>query len=133
MLRPGIGRVVAAAAAMAATVMAAGDAAAAAGELRGLEDFVDGVVAARTAQHKIAGVTLAIVHRGAPVLVKGYGLAAVGPDRPVDPQRSLFRVGSISKTFTWIALVQLAERGRLALTDPVNQHLPADLRVPDDG
>jgi CubicO group peptidase (beta-lactamase class C family) len=78
----------------------------------------------------IAGVTVAVIDGAGVVLAKGYGLAA--PDRAVD-DTTLFRVGSISKTFTWIALMQLAERGAIGLDDPINQHLPASLQVPDDG
>jgi CubicO group peptidase (beta-lactamase class C family) len=97
-----------------------------------LETFVDGVVTSALEQHRIGGAQVAIVKDGQTLLVKGYGLAAISPDRPVDPQRSLFRIGSISKTFTWVALMQLAERGVIELEDPVNKHLPDALKVPDE-
>ena len=62
------------------------------------------------------------------VLKKGYGFA--GPGRPVDPDRTLFRVGSISKTFTWIAAMKEVEAGRMRLDEPINEYLPADLAIP---
>jgi CubicO group peptidase (beta-lactamase class C family) len=96
-----------------------------------LESFVDGVVTTSLEQHRIGGAQVAIVRDGQTLLVKGYGRAAIAPDRPVDPHRSLFRIGSISKTFTWVALMQLAERGRIDLEDPVNKHLPEALKIPD--
>jgi CubicO group peptidase (beta-lactamase class C family) len=99
----------------------------------GLEGFVDGAVSAYMAQQKVAGVQVAVVKDGETLLVKGYGIDAVEPRRAVDPTRSLFRVGSISKTFTWLSLMQLAERGRLEITDPVNDHLPDELDIPDQG
>jgi CubicO group peptidase (beta-lactamase class C family) len=102
-------------------------------DMPALESFVDGVVGAAMADHKIAGAQVAIVRNGVPVLVKGYGIDKVEPRREVDLQRSLFRLGSISKTFTWIAMMQLAERGKLCLTEPINDHLPDELDVPDDG
>ncbi|HEX4292859.1 MAG TPA: serine hydrolase domain-containing protein [Rhizomicrobium sp.] len=84
---------------------------------------------AMSAQH-VAGMTVAVVDRNGPLLLKGYGTAGHG--KPVDAD-TLFRVGSISKTVTWIAIMQLVEQGRLTLDDPINAHLPPDLRIPDDG
>lgn len=101
-------------------------------ELADLEAFVDGAVASASARY-IAGVEVAIVRNGVPILVKGYGLSALAPERPVDGARTLFRIASISKTFTWLALMQLVERGKLRLEDPVNAHLPASLAIPSDG
>lgn len=97
-----------------------------------LTNFVDGVVATRMAQDHIAGVTLAVVRNGQIVLARGYGIA--GEDgRPVDPEQTLFRIGSISKTFVWTALMQLDESGELSLDDPVNDHLPERLHLPGRG
>lgn len=102
-------------------------------QLPNLEAFVDGVVGSYMSHDQIAGVQIAVVRNGETLLVKGYGIASVEPRRPVDPNESLFRIGSISKTFTWISLMQLAERGRLELDDPINDHLPDALDVPDEG
>ena len=95
-----------------------------------LEALVDGAVAQAMAEDAIAGVTVAVVDGSGVLLAKGYGLAT--PEQPVDPA-TLFRVGSISKTVLWIALMQLVEQGKLSLDDPINDHLPAALRVPDEG
>jgi CubicO group peptidase (beta-lactamase class C family) len=102
-------------------------------ELPNLEPFVDGVVGAYMSQEQIAGVQVAVVRDGETLLVKGYGIDSVEPRRYVDPQQSLFRIGSISKTFTWLSIMQLVERGNLKLDDPVNDHLPDALDVPDGG
>ena len=99
----------------------------------GLEAFVDGVIGAYMAQQRIAGTQVSVVRDGQVLLVKGYGTSSIDPQREVDPERSLFRLGSISKTFTWLSLMQLAERGQLQLTDPVNVHLPDELDIPDEG
>jgi CubicO group peptidase (beta-lactamase class C family) len=105
----------------------------AAAELPNLESFVDGVVAGFMAQERIAGAEVAVVRDGETLLVKGYGIDSVEPRRAVDPNESLFRLGSISKTFTWLSIMQLAERGKLKLDDPINDHLPDELDVPDEG
>lgn len=96
-----------------------------------LERFVDGVVADGMAADHVAGVTVSIVQGGRVVLVKGYGQSR--PGQAVDANRDLFRIGSISKTFTWIALMREVERERIRLDAPVNDYLPPDLKVPDQG
>ena len=98
-----------------------------------LEAFVDGVVGDFMARQQIAGAEVAVVRNGETLLVKGYGIDSVEPRRSVDPNQSLFRIGSISKTFTWLSIMQLAERGKLELDDPINDHLPDALDVPDEG
>ena len=95
-----------------------------------LEAFVDRTVAAAMRNDRIPGVSVAIVDRSGPLLIKGYGIAA--PGRAVNAN-TLFPVQSISKTVVWIALMQLVEQGKISLDDPINAHLPAALRIPDEG
>lgn len=97
-----------------------------------LEPFVDGVVETAMHTQRIAGVGVVVVRDGRVALLKGYGVADEN-GRPVDPERTLFRVASISKTFTWIALMQLVEEGRIDLEKPANDYLPPQLRIPDEG
>ena len=104
-----------------------------AADLPNLESFVDGVVGGFMTQQRIAGAEVAVVRDGETLLVKGYGIDSVEPRRAVDPNESLFRLGSISKTFTWLSIMQLAERGKLKLDDPINDHLPDELDIPDEG
>ncbi|WP_332767727.1 serine hydrolase domain-containing protein [Phenylobacterium sp.] len=98
-----------------------------------LERLVDGAVADAMAVEHVAGVSVAVVQGGRTVLLKGYGVSGLGPGRTVDPSRTLFRIGSISKTFTWIALMREVERGRVRLDAPVNDYLPVELRIPNQG
>jgi CubicO group peptidase (beta-lactamase class C family) len=98
-----------------------------------LEAFVDGVVRDAMAREHVAGVTVSIVQNGRVVLKKGYGYAGLNPARKVDPDRTLFRLGSVSKTFTWIALLKEVEEGRIRLGTPINLYLPEQLRVRDQG
>ncbi|MDT9599020.1 serine hydrolase domain-containing protein [Sphingosinicella rhizophila] len=98
-----------------------------------LEKFVDGYVRRAMADEHGAGVTVGIVQNDQPLLLKGYGMASLDPVRPVDPRRTLFRIGSVSKTMTWTLMMREVEKGRLKLTDPVNQYLPPELQVPDQG
>jgi CubicO group peptidase (beta-lactamase class C family) len=97
-----------------------------------MEAFVDGAVREVMRAEKIAGVSVAIVDRAGVVMARGYGAAAFEPYKKVDAD-TLFRVGSISKTPVWIAIMQLVEAGKLSLDDPINDRLPPSLRIPDEG
>ena len=81
-------------------------------------------------QQQIAGVQISVVRNGETLLVKGYGIDSVEPRRAVDPQQSLFRIGSISKTFTWLSIMQLVERGIVSLEDEIQKYAPEFPRKP---
>jgi CubicO group peptidase (beta-lactamase class C family) len=98
-----------------------------------LEAFIDGWMTEGMAREHVAGAAVTIVQNGQVVLKKGYGYADVARRRPVDPDRTLFRIGSISKTFTWILLMRDVEAGRIHLDRPINLYLPEKLRVRDQG
>ena len=94
-----------------------------------LEAFVDGLIRRSMAEDHIAGATIAVVQNGQLVMKKGYGVASLKERRAVDPDKTLFRIASISKTFTWIALMNEIEAGRMRLDAPVNLYLPEPLQV----
>ena len=96
-----------------------------------LEALVDATVRPAMERDHIAGVTVAVVQDGRVVLKKGYGFADVARLRPVDPDRTLFRIGSITKTFTWLMTLNAIERGRMSLHAPINTYLPLKVRIPD--
>lgn len=102
--------------------------------LRGLRDraeleaFLDGVMAAGLRDHHIAGATVVVVKDGVIHVAKGYGYADVARRTPVDPQRTLFHIGSVTKLFTWTAVMQLVEQARLDLDTDVNRYL--DFEIP---
>ena len=93
-----------------------------------LEAFVDGIMDANLRDKHVAGATVAVVKDGALFFAKGYGYADVAKRRPVDAEHSLFRIGSTSKLFTWTAVMQLVEQGKLDLDTDVNRYL--DFKIP---
>ena len=97
--------------------------------LDGLASFTDGVVAHEIATREVAGAVVTVVDGGRVVLSRGYGYADLAANRPVDPQATLFRPGSVSKLFTWVALMQQVEAGRVRLDADVNTYI--DFRIPD--
>jgi CubicO group peptidase (beta-lactamase class C family) len=94
-----------------------------------VEAFLDGVVPAQLAQNDIAGATFSIVKDGKLLFAKGYGYSDVKTKKPVSPETTLFRPGSVSKLFTWTAVMQLVEQGKLDLNKDVNEYL--DFKIPD--
>lgn len=97
---------------------------------RELGTFVDSVIRDGMARERIPGAVFFFVKDGRVLLMKGYGVADVERRRPVVPESTIWRVGSISKVFTSVALVQLADRGRLAMNEDVNRYLRR-VRVPE--
>ncbi len=88
-----------------------------------LEAWLDGYLGAYMKAENVAGATVSIVRGGELWLSKGYGFANVDERTPVDPETTLFRVGSISKLFVWTSIMQLVERGVLDLNEDVNTYL----------
>lgn len=95
-----------------------------------LAAFVDGFVTGRMESEQVVGVTVAVVHDGEMIFARGYGHDDLAAGRRVDAGRTLFRPGSISKTFTWTAIMQLVEQGRVDLDADIRTYLP-DLEIPD--
>jgi CubicO group peptidase (beta-lactamase class C family) len=88
-----------------------------------LPTFIDGLAEALRREHALPGLGIAVVRRDRPLLLAGYGQADLANGEAVNPERSLFRIGSVSKTFTWTLAMILAERGQLDLDADVNTYL----------
>ena len=70
----------------------------------------------------VPGIAIGLTGPDGSTDVRTYGLAALAARRPIE-RDTLFEIGSIGKTFTAIAIVQLAEEGRLDLHAPVTDSL----------
>lgn len=100
------------------------------GDPHALENFLDGVVTTQLAADHIPGATVAVVKDGQLLLAKGYGTADLASGIPVQADVTLFRIGSVSKLFTWTAVMQLKEQGTLDLNADVNKYLKT-FQIPD--
>ncbi|HBO43148.1 MAG TPA: D-aminoacylase [Planctomycetaceae bacterium] len=69
-------------------------------------------------EHRPPGAALAVTHKGRLVHARGFGMADVEKEEPVEPT-SLFRIASLSKPFTSAAVMRLEQQGKLALDDRV--------------
>jgi CubicO group peptidase (beta-lactamase class C family) len=88
-----------------------------------LEAFVDGFATGELEAYDLAGMTVSVVKDGKLYFAKGYGWANVAGRIPVVADTTLFRPGSVSKLFTWTAVMQLVEQGKLDLDTDVNTYL----------
>ena len=93
-----------------------------------LETWLDGMIPAQLITARTPGAVVSVVKDGQVLLEKGYGWADAEKHVPVDPKTTLFRPGSTSKLFTWTAVMQQVELGKLDLDTDVNQYL--DFKVP---
>ncbi len=93
-----------------------------------LEAFLDGLVPLQLSREDVAGATIAVVKDGKVIFAKGYGYSDMDKRTPVTPDSTLFRIGSISKLFTWTSVMQLEEQGKLDLDKDVNEYL--DFKIP---
>ena len=93
-----------------------------------LTSFFDGMIPQQIAQDDIAGMVIAVVKDGKVIFAKGYGYSNLKDKTPVSPATTLFRVGSVSKLFTWTAVMQLVQQGKINLDTDINQYL--DFHIP---
>jgi CubicO group peptidase (beta-lactamase class C family) len=93
-----------------------------------MKAFIDGVMTAAINNNHLSGAVVAVVKDGKLLFAQGYGYADQENQVAVDPERTLFRPGSVSKLFVWTAVMQLVEQGKLALDTDVNTYL--DFTIP---
>ena len=95
---------------------------------------IEALVAKTMTENKIPGYALGIVKDGKIVYTKGFGVERVGGDKPVTPH-TVFGTGSVGKTATATAIMQLVAEGKIDLDAPVTDYLPyfklADERYKD--
>jgi CubicO group peptidase (beta-lactamase class C family) len=96
-----------------------------------IDAWLDGYFPYALQRADIAGAVVVVVKDGETLVEKGYGYCDVAARKPVDPQKTLFRAGSVSKLFTWTAVMQLVEQGKIDLDADINTYL--DYKVPGRG
>ncbi|MDN3919129.1 serine hydrolase domain-containing protein [Roseateles violae] len=92
------------------------------------EAWLDGLLPAALRTARVPGAVVVVVKDGQVLVQKGYGFADWEKNIAVDAQRTLFRPGSVSKLFTWVAVMQQVEAGKLDLDADLNQYL--DFKIP---
>ncbi|MEP7185256.1 MAG: serine hydrolase domain-containing protein [Rhodanobacter sp.] len=90
--------------------------------------WLDGYMPYALATAGVPGAVVVVVKDGQILTERGFGYADVAEHTPVDPKLTLFRPGSVSKLFTWTAVMQLVEQGKIDLDGDINQYL--DFKIP---
>jgi CubicO group peptidase (beta-lactamase class C family) len=95
-----------------------------------VETFMDGFASVYMKELAVPGLAFVMVKDGESYFSKGYGFADVEHQVPFDPENTIVRAGSIVKTVTALAVMQLAEHGKIDLDADVNQYL-THFQIPD--
>lgn len=96
-----------------------------------VEPWLDSLLTYGLKNGDIAGAVVSIVKDGHVLFQSGYGYADVEKRIPMDAERVMTRIGSTSKLFTWTAVMQLVEQGKLDLHRNVDDYL--DFKVSPAG
>ena len=94
-----------------------------------MEAFMDDLFTQQMEEYNIPGAAVSVVKDGVLFFTNGYGYADLENKIPVDAEQTVFAIGSVGKLFTWTAVMQLVEQGKLDLEADVNTYL--DFRIPD--
>jgi CubicO group peptidase (beta-lactamase class C family) len=93
-----------------------------------LDAWLDGYMPYALKAGDIPGAVVVVVKDGQPLTMRGFGYSDLKTRAPVDPQNTLFRPGSVSKLFTWTAVMQQVQAGKINLDADVNTYL--DFKIP---
>src|SRR5690348_2659536 len=93
-----------------------------------VDAWLDGYMPYALRAGDIPGAVVVVVKDGQPLTMRGFGYSDLKTQKPVDPNLTLFRPGSVSKLFTWTAVMQLVQQGKLNLDADVNTYL--DFKIP---
>ena len=94
-----------------------------------LDAWLDGYMPYALRSGDIPGAVVTVVKDGKILTSRGFGYADLARKTPVDPDRTLFRPGSVSKLVTWTAVMQQVEQGKIDLDGDINRYL--DFKLPD--
>jgi len=93
-----------------------------------VDAWLDGFMPYALKSGGIPGAVVVVVKDGQPLTMRGFGYSDVKAHKPVDPENTLFRPGSVSKLLTWTAVMQQVQAGKLDLDKDINTYL--DFKIP---
>lgn len=97
-------------------------------EVRRAVDEIDSLAAAEQTARGVGSLSIGIVRGSELIWTKSYGYADAEKKQPADKQ-TLYRIGSVTTQFTALMLLQLAQAGKVRLSDPVEKYLPEVNRI----
>lgn len=87
-----------------------------------VKEYIDSTYNAKIKDKKIVGASIAIVKDGEILYATGYGFQDLENNIPAD-ENTIFRIGSCTKSFTALSVMQLQEASKLKVSDPIQKHL----------
>lgn len=93
-----------------------------------VDAWLDGFMPYALERGNAAGAVVVVVKDGKPITQRGFGFADIEKRHPVDPETTLFKQASVSKTMTWTAVMQMVEAGKIDLDKDINAYL--DFKIP---
>src|SRR3954447_155508 len=93
-----------------------------------VDAWLDGYMPYALKAGAIPGAVVVVVKDGQLLTMRGFGYSDLKTQKAVDPDLTLFRPGSVSKLFTWTAVMQQVQAGKLDLDKDVNAYL--DFKIP---
>ncbi|MFW5761659.1 MAG: serine hydrolase domain-containing protein, partial [Cyclobacteriaceae bacterium] len=90
-------------------------------------NFIDRQMIELMERYDLPNASVSLVAGGKIVFMQGYGYADMKTRTPVNPGNNLFRTGSVSKIFTWTAVMQLVEKGIIDLDQDVTKYIDFEL------
>lgn len=94
-------------------------------------DLIDPIVLNVMETEYLPGVAVVIVQNGETVFKKGYGYSNIELDKKVNPDITIFRIGSVSKALTSLAVTRLDDQGSLSLDDSVDDYFDGFEEIPN--
>lgn len=95
-----------------------------------VEEWLEEHVPKYMEQAKMPGFSIAVVKDDKTIYAEGFGSRDPKKNLPATAD-TLFGIGSITKSFVAVAIMQLVEQGRIRLDDPVSKHIPFEIGMPD--
>src|SRR5580765_7770984 len=93
-----------------------------------VDAWLDGYMPYAIKAGGIPGAVVVVVKDGQPLTMRGFGYSDLKTAKPVDPNLTLFRPGSVAALFTWTAVMQQVQAGKLNLDADINTYL--DFKIP---
>jgi len=91
---------------------------------KSVELFTDNFIQYQVKQNRIPGAFVAVVKEDNVLIQRSYGYGNVATKTPMDIPGRLYKIASISKAFTNMAIIKLADEGRINLDEDIQKYLP---------
>ena len=92
-------------------------------DFKKLENFIY----SKVTETRLPGVSVALSRDGETIWERGFGVNHIDKMEPATPE-TIYGIASVTKSFTALAIMQLAEAGKLSVEDPISTYLPVDIR-----